>query len=203
MADASATVRRNRIKLVLIFLLFFGPTLAAWILFESGWRPGGTVNHGQLVEPVQPAGELNLTDEQGQPMGHDQFIGHWSMLLSSSEPCGEPCMETLNQLGRVHVALNKDMDRVQPGLILPTQAPMPELPARVWQLRADPAQLEALAAGSESGIMAVHLFDFRGMRMMTYPVPLDASGMLKDIRRLLRLSNEEAERLQKQREAAQ
>jgi len=46
---------RNRRRLILIFLLFFTPALLAWLLILSGWRPGGTTNHGQLSSLIDVA----------------------------------------------------------------------------------------------------------------------------------------------------
>ena len=47
----------------LLAALFFGPLAVAWVLyFDTGWRPGGMTNHGQLVHP---AGQLR----QGQIPG--------------------------------------------------------------------------------------------------------------------------------------
>lgn len=203
MADASDP-RPSRAKLVYIFLLFFLPTVASIVLMQLGWRPAGTVNHGELVQPVEEIARLPLSDADGKPVGDAPFRGHWSVLVSSDAECGDPCLQTLSQVGHVHVALNKDMDRLRVGLVLPPEVEAPDLPERVMVLRAPPAQLAAWAAGAGGdGKLGVHIVDYQGLRMMVYPTPLDASGMLKDIRRLLRLSEEDVERRQATEEAAQ
>lgn len=184
---------RGRLMLVLIFLAFFGPAVAAWILIETGWRPGGHVNHGDLVQPVQPMAQAPLSTAAA-PIEPALWLGRWSLLVTAAEDCGRHCQETLNLVGRIHVALNKDQDRVQVGLVLPQGAAAPALPERVLRMAAPP-KLLADWAGSAQGGVAVQLIDFRGQRMMRYTTPLDGSGLLKDIRRLLRLSNEEAEQL--------
>lgn len=203
MTDASANLRRNRLKLLLLFVLFFAPTLTAWYLIETGWRPGGMANHGDLVQPVQPLEELPLRSSQGEPVGAEPFLGRWTVLLSAAGGCSTECMQTLAVLGRAHVALNKDADRVQVGLVLPPQAPAPELPERVLRLEAPPELLQEWSPPAPAAELAVHIVDPRGMRMMAYPVPLDGSGLLKDLRRLLRLSNEEAERLRARQEVSE
>lgn len=182
--------------LALIALAFFGPTVVALVLVESGWRPGGRVNHGELVNPVEPMAALPLA-ESGAPADPALWLGRWSLLLSSAQACASRCEETLSLLGRVHVALNKDQDRVQVGLVLPGGTGFPALPERVLRLHA-PAPLlrdwAELAGAGEDG-MTVQLVDYRGQRMMSFPTPLDGSGLLKDLRRLLRLSKEEVERM--------
>jgi len=42
--------------------------------------------------------------------------------------------------------------------------------------------------------MAAHIVDYRGYHVMRYAQPLDASGLLDDLDKLLRLAKEEAER---------
>ena len=43
--------RRNRGMLVALFLLFFGGMLVAGLLRFSGWRPQGSKNKGELLQP--------------------------------------------------------------------------------------------------------------------------------------------------------
>ncbi len=50
--------------------------------------------------------------------------------------------------------------------------------------------------------VSVQLVDPWGYRMMAYAAPLDGKGLLADLRRLLRASNEDIERLQRSGELA-
>ena len=43
--------RRNRNMLVGLFVLFFGGMLVAGLLRFSGWRPEGSKNKGELLQP--------------------------------------------------------------------------------------------------------------------------------------------------------
>ena len=43
--------RRNRNMLVALFVLFFGGMLVAGLLRFSGWRPEGTRNKGEMLQP--------------------------------------------------------------------------------------------------------------------------------------------------------
>ena len=45
---------RKRLGLVLLVALFLTPLLAAIVLNAVGWRPAGTRNYGELVEPPRP-----------------------------------------------------------------------------------------------------------------------------------------------------
>lgn len=201
MTDDNAQRWRSRRKLILVFLLFFVPVLAAWALILSGWRPGGTVNHGTLIEPPRPAAELPLARVDGSALEPRALRGQWNALLLNDGACEEACLQALDKMVRVHIALNKDADRVRLYLVLPDGVPAPELPAGAPELlRLPPDALPALAA--EAPLPALHLSDPYGYRMMRYPPPLDAQGLLKDLRRLLRLSNEEVERFAGSEEGA-
>mgnify|MGYP000849196992 CR=1 FL=1 len=46
-----AVRNRNRGMLVLIVVFFLGSALVAGALRFSGWRPEGTRNHGELLQP--------------------------------------------------------------------------------------------------------------------------------------------------------
>lgn len=199
MNDEQTTIQRNRWKLIFVFLLFFLPTVAAWVLVLNGWRPAGTVNHGTLVEPPVPVADLPLTDEQGSVIGEDGFRGYWTMLLVSAGPCDTACWNNLDLIMRVRAVLNKDADRVNVALVLPEMVQPPGLPRTgVKLLRLPPtAAAELTGNATQSTPTAVHLVDPFGFRMMSYTTsPLDGSGLLKDLRRVLRLSNEDIERMQ-------
>lgn len=197
MVDERASVRRGRRKLILVFLLFFGPALLAWLLILSGWRPAGTVNHGTLMQPPVPIAELPLAAADEGPVTSKDFVGRWNLLLVVESACDDACLRALDQLVRVRIALNKNADRVQLMLVLPPAAHA-ERPPGVRLLRL-PRQAvdELLAETAASNRAAVHMVDPHGFRMMAYPAPLDAQGLLKDLRRLLRLSDEQLERLQR------
>ena len=47
----AASLRRNRLLLVALFLLFFGGMLLAGLLRFSGWRPEGMKNKGEMLQP--------------------------------------------------------------------------------------------------------------------------------------------------------
>lgn len=193
MTDEHATRWRNRRRLILIFMAFFVPTLLAWLLVLSGWRPGEpTAQHGVLVQPPVPVTELALTRAAGTELQPRMFDGRWSMMLIVDGACGNDCAYMLDRLFRVYISLNKDADRVQLLLVLPQEAPVPvNMPDGLPLLRLPGSTIAELA---EPESAAVHLVDPYGFRMMYYQPPLDAEGLLKDLRRLLRLSNEDVER---------
>lgn len=196
--NQSAPRGRSRKQLLLIFALFLGSVLLAAGLFFTGFKPMGTVNNGVLVTP-QPVLESGLSAADGAPLDRSTFAGRWTMLLVSRDDCRQACLETLDQLKRVQIALNQDMDRVQLGLVLLNEAAAPEVPIKdLLLLRAGEAQLRDWRL-PEAGTLdqTVHLVDPRAFRMMAYPAPLDARGLLKDLKRLLKLSSRDIEEFER------
>ena len=51
---------RKRLGLVLLVALFLTPLLAAIVLNAVGWRPAGTRNYGELVEPPRPLADARF-----------------------------------------------------------------------------------------------------------------------------------------------
>lgn len=200
MTEDRSALRRSRMKILLVALLFFGPALVAWILILNDWRPGGTTNAGILVQPPAAVADAVLVQAGGAPVTEELFAGRWTVAVAASGSCGEICRSTLDLVRRVHIALNKDQGRVQLGLVLPLEAAGPDLPEQgPLLLRAPAPQLELWHAAAQTPPpqVSVHIIDPRGFRILAYPAPLDGSGLLKDLRRLLRLSNEDIERFQR------
>lgn len=184
--------RGNRWTLPLLIVLFVGPVLAAYILWYGGWQPGATTNRGELIQPPQGARFGQLVPTGDAPPAEELLPGHWGLALLWPGDCGEDCRRTLGQMARVHVALNKDIDRVHRLLIVPQGAQAPHDIGRAgFVYRAPEGLLETWTGGGAE----VQLVDPQGFRMMRYPLPLDASGLLDDLERLLRLSDEKLERL--------
>lgn len=198
MTDKPIGKWRNRSWLILLFVLFFTPALLAWLLVLGGWRPAGASHHGELIQPPVPVAELPLSSRDAGTSEPRGFAGLWSLLLIVPEDCTAACEQALDRLQRVRIALNKDAKRVQLLLVLPPQAPTPALPMgfKILRLPAETAaELARPPAGEAS--LAVHMIDPYEFRMMKYSAPLDAQGLLKDLQRLLRLSNEDIEQLRR------
>ena len=62
------TRNRNRGLLIAIFVMFFGSMLVAGLLRFSGWRPAGTQNHGELLQPPGDLREVIYVDHFGNVM---------------------------------------------------------------------------------------------------------------------------------------
>lgn len=197
--------RRARTQLLIVVGLFVVPALLAWALFASDWIPSGTTNHGELIQPPEAMAPSDWTTRTGKPFSRADLLGYWNLLLVVDGRCEQSCMESLDLLRRLRLALGAESDRVHLLLLQPQGAPAADLPdvsqPVVFELLAPSNRIASLLAKSADGAgtgEGVFIVDYRAFNMMTYPVPFDGSGMLDDMEHLLRVSNRQVERNQQQ-----
>jgi len=115
----SAHDRRQRRVLVGIALMFFAPLAVCFYLYYGpvGWRPGGRVNAGDLIEPPRPLPMLALPLLEGGASQPDLLRRKWTLLYAPTGRCAELCQESLYHTRQVRIALDRDMNRVQRVMI--------------------------------------------------------------------------------------
>ncbi|WP_290648730.1 hypothetical protein [Aquisalimonas sp.] len=196
MTQRDEQTRRGRRMLLLLLAVFVVPAAVAWTLFFSGWRPATTSNHGELLDTPTRLNPPELRQMVGP--GDDNaldFRGKWTMLMVSRGPCEDACVERLRATRQIRLALAQHTDRAQRVLVLPEGVdPPPEaVLARHRDLYVVAGPTDWVGNGNEA--LSLSLADTRGYRMMRYSDPFEPSGMLADMKHLLRLSNIDIERL--------
>lgn len=174
---------RGRRQLLIVAAVFFLPlAVAMWLYFASGWRPAPGAQHGELIDPPRtlPAASLR---------------GSWSLVLLIAGPCDAACVASLEEMGRVRLALDKDIPRVRRvllhdgGCCNPPPAALAEPDVLVIAATgADGESLRALFPPAADGGRRVYIVDPHGNLVMGYPSAGSGRGLLKDLDRLLRLS---------------
>lgn len=181
-----------RAQPLLLMLVFFGPLALAAVAFYGPWDlvPTDGTAHGTLIQPPVPLPPAPLSTQSGGNTAVDWFARRWSLIYATNEHCGEPCFEDLNRLNQVRLALAEDREHVQLVFLLANEpAELPVDPALIVARLDDPAgrvMLELLHQ-HQTGNGRVFLADPLGNLVMSYPLDAEQKGILKDIKRLLRV----------------
>lgn len=198
-APPAATVRRNRLQLVLLALMFFGPVgLSFWLYYVAHFRTAHTVNHGELLTPARPLPEVRLATPAGAVTAEHFLRGRWSLVYLTGQTCDARCLQDLAELRNVRLAMDRERDRVQRVLL--GEAPCcaaaalgPGNPDLVVAWIDSPAGQQLLASFPEQTPVAragrVYIVDPLGNLMMSFPAGADRKGLIKDLDKLLRLSH--------------
>lgn len=189
---------KGRRQLILLAVLFAAPVVTAWLAWKLAVTEGvgATTNAGQLIAPARPLAAVGLTGTDGEQLGDRLLSGRWSYVLLSTGSCTAACADKLYLTRQVRTGVSKDMQRVQRLLVLRA------LPADLDAMRAthpdlqiavlDDKTWENFAAQFEGEVAAEQgvffMVDPLGNLMMRYDSAVEPKGVLKDLRKLLKVS---------------
>ena len=178
---------RGGMQGLIVALLFFGPLLAAMLLYGPGnYRPANSTAHGTLLNPTPQVPSVAGTDRGGQPLGEDWLQGRWSILYFETKDCDADCRSALDRVTNVWRLLAKERSRVRrillsngPGLDRPEYLVVP-------LATDDPLREFFVAHGGDQE--PLFIIDPLGNVVMRYPADAEPKGILEDMKRLLKLS---------------
>jgi hypothetical protein len=190
---SESRVPSGRLQLILLALLFAAPPLLALLFyFVPALQPEARTNYGELVQPVIPLPEIQWRDAAGNPVDRQRLLGRWTLLYPAEIDCELRCEQDLYNLRQLRLLLNDKRSRVQRVLAVVEPGDLGGLAERLQPAHADlkvvavPAQDQPLFHAQPAG--TVWVIDPLGNVMMRYPPDPDLRRMLRDIKRLLRLS---------------
>ena len=200
MSVSDDQVRRNRTKLLLLIGLFLIPPFAAWIAWQYLGSAGvqTTTNAGTLVSPARPLAIAGLVQGNGDTLTEDRLRGRWTYVMFARNGCDQRCQQQLYLTRQIRLGMNKDVRRVQRLLVLDS---MPE-DALAQRLTTEHEDLLWAVGGSDAAPLRERfrgqgfapdgaqcfLVDPLGNLMMFYDPDVPAKGMIKDLRKLLKVS---------------
>jgi cytochrome oxidase Cu insertion factor (SCO1/SenC/PrrC family) len=164
--------------------------LAALASFNF-WRPAKTSNYGELLPPTAlPALQLSAPD--GKAFSLESLRGKWLMLHVDYGACGQACRTKLYNLRQSRIAQGKHLDQVERVFLVLDEAPLaPELArefAGTHFLRLSEATPLPPPLRVADATARIFLVDPIGQLMMRYPPEADPSRIVKDLKRLLKVS---------------
>lgn len=211
--DSARELRaRNLRTLAALAAVFFVPLLAsAWLYYGMGWRPGGHVNHGELIQPPRPLPRVELprimlagerpgpataaqAAREPAPSDPSLFHSNWTLVYIGDGSCDASCRSTLYVMRQTRLALGTDMERLARVLLVTANCCAKDYLARehagITVRDATGAAGARLLGRFPAGDRAHTLFvvDPMGNLMMRYDVRRDPRGLLVDLKRLLELS---------------
>lgn len=190
---------RNLRTLAALAALFFLPLLASgWLYYGTSWRPGGHINHGELIQPPRPLPRVDLTrvpiGGDTAPAGPTLFRSNWTLVYVGDGSCDASCRGTLYVMRQTRLALGTDMTRLERVFLVTADCCAKDFLAR------EHAGITVFDATGAAGAMLLSRFptgdrthtlfvvDPLGNLMMRYDVRRDPRGLLVDLKRLLELS---------------
>ncbi len=119
--------------LVALVALILGLTINKVINGRSQGNPAELIDAGIILLPQsRTVPELEMNDENGQPVRVDQLKGKWSLVFFGYTFCPDICPTTLAQLRQVKSELPKEaMERMQ--VVLVSVDPNRDTPAQLKQ----------------------------------------------------------------------
>ena len=187
----------GRRQFLLLAALFAAPIIAAAALYlMPQLQPQGRTHYGELLAPARPLPDLSLLDVAGQPLAPETLRGRWTLFYLGSGPCARSCEDKLFQVRQVRTLLNEKRLRVQRIYLAEDAAALAQARAQLEKAHPDLRYVsDAGAAGARARDFfqpreadAIYLTDPLGNWLMVYPAASEYKGMLKDLKRLLRLS---------------
>ncbi len=143
-------------------LVFSAPLLMAIALYLGrGHFSFQHVCTGQLYNPP--------IRSQSLAFFNTNHLGKWQLIYLHPETCDASCQALKNTLAAVYTALGKERERVIPH-----------------EMTINPQIITALKASVQGGTLII---DPQGWLVAYYPPDSAAKGILKDFKRLLRLSH--------------
>lgn len=177
----------------LLIAVFILPFTMAVLLHFIDLKPSGK-SYGNLIQPPKSLQIPMLMDVQGKAFKPEQWNKIWSIVTVDRTGCAVQCAERVHMLKQVHTSMNKEIDRVQRVLLVPTG--MKSEVSR--ELQKKYPDLIILAGTDEGSVKFsaefdvnkgnVFLVDPLGNLMMSYPDKFDPKGLYSDLKRLLKNS---------------
>jgi len=105
------TNRRNYIVLLLLVALFVAPGVSAYLFYNHlTWLGAAKTNKGELLSPPLLLAKLGMDAK-------------WRLILWSPAGCDQDCMQQLDKLARIRLALGRRLYQVDSLLLLGGEAP--------------------------------------------------------------------------------
>jgi hypothetical protein len=181
MSQEQANLKKNRLTLLLLLLVFLVPALGSWLLYANRAHVQlGTTNKGEFVQPPRQL------DVAAIGLLADWFAHHLTLVYAGGEGCGDVCRQALHVMQGTRLALGEQTEQLR-LLYLSSGIPAADV------IQANPSLTgrdvtSAVLRSSFDGADApkyIYLVDPNGYVVLRYPLAEDPKDILIDLRHLL------------------
>ncbi len=181
-------VRRSRLFLILIGLVFAAPMLVAGLLTWSGWQPGAKGN-GQAIVPQRNFvdDKVQVTLANGQTYAWRDSEPRMTLIALPGPDCAEACVNTLTRMAAARVTLNRNQPRLR-LLYLGTPPPSKDREGmnNYWQIGKDVNDRLASYRPTTPDSVSALLVESNGTALSLYPAGFDPTGLRKDLQKVIK-----------------
>lgn len=152
-----------------------------------------TVAHGELIHPAEPIKSLEIVSNNNAVITLDEIKGKWTYLVYAPSGCSLECEASLFKLRQSKQATGREVNRIQALLLVGEKAVDTAIMDRNQNITI--GKLKTLELESKPGVNkilsteTIYLLDPNGNLMMKYDNSATSKGLLKDIKKLLKISN--------------
>lgn len=190
-----------RLTLILMVLMFVVPVGAAIVLhsLEGGWRPGQSVNFGELITPVRALKNLDLETIDDKAFTEKDLQGVWTLFYVDSADCNEQCQDNLYEIRQSRLGMGGEKERIQRVMLITDSKKLDDMKPllaehygmKVVTARDLPSVLRHFEFENEAparSAQRVYIIDPLGNLMMRYKAEQGPRDLVKDLVRLLKYS---------------
>jgi len=187
---------RNRWLLITIFAMFFGSMLVAGLLRFSGWRPPGSKNFGEMLDPPGDLRSVVARRLDGRTYAWNPVARRWRIALAPPAPCDVACVKLLRDIDTVWRLTGRQADRVDvlwlcaaPACTPSATAPSANAPrpGTLQLLQADARLRGGFPRLDDPRGAPVYVVDPNGFVILRYAPGFDPAGLRADLAKLLKL----------------
>lgn len=198
--DAKTT--KSKWPIFILLLVFIVPFALAYYLYSTkDNREFKKMNHGELIQPAKDIKTLSLADlESNDKIEAKDFKGSWWIWYVSPDKCLQECHDNLYNIRQLVTALGKESERVKSVFVsLPDcqiqacEKYVLEHYPNMRQAQMDSKVFKTFFEGvsdpiERERIGEIYISDPKGFVILKYSGEINHKYILKDLKRLLKVS---------------
>jgi len=195
MNKTKETPQRSTATLWILLAISVIPFVAAYAYYNFG-SFNNFSNNGEIFKTVIDIQSLQLSNKEGKAIERESLTKKWRMILIVNDDCNKDCKLSLYNMRQLNVALGKHYDRFR-HMLIHTETmnnAFSELVANGYKdtihVYSSQEVLSSAFKLIETNIFSntIYIMDPIGNIMMRFDLNMDPKLILKDLNRLLKVS---------------